>query len=95
VPSGCKPYCHDPGEELDSFELIAPQFQPLYHAMMALSALSYHKYEKQDRIDALEHYDNSIRTLRERQDELPSVQLIYTHYFLILLVSPPLESTLY
>ncbi|KAL2059982.1 hypothetical protein VTL71DRAFT_9804 [Oculimacula yallundae] len=83
IPASLKPFCHDKTETEDTFERAAAVFRPLYHAMLALSALSFAHRERLDRVDALEHYQQAVSGLRKHPGP-ESVDLIYTHYFLLL-----------
>ncbi|KAF8849069.1 hypothetical protein BDZ45DRAFT_753147 [Acephala macrosclerotiorum] len=55
----------------------------LYNAMLALSALSMAHRERLDRVDSLQYYQLAVEGLRQ-YSTLESVNIIYTHYFLLL-----------
>ncbi|CZT51800.1 uncharacterized protein RSE6_12999 [Rhynchosporium secalis] len=82
-PSEVRPHCHAVYETQDPFERAAATFEPLYNAMLAVSALSMAHRERLDRIDALQNYQLAIEGLRQ-QTVLDSMNMLYTHYFLLL-----------
>ncbi len=51
--------------------------------MLALSAISFANREKLDRLDSLKYYQLAVEGLRQHAS-LESVNMIYTHYFLLL-----------
>lgn len=82
-PSDIRPFCHAEDETEDAFERAAADFNPLYYAILALSALSMAHREGLDRVDSLRYYQLAIEGLQQ-QSTLESVNMIYTHYFLLL-----------
>ncbi|KAK0124672.1 hypothetical protein ONS95_009617 [Cadophora gregata] len=82
-PSDIRPFCHAEDETEDPFERAAASFNPLYYAILALSALSMAHRERLDRVDSLRYYQLAIEGLQQ-QSTLESVNMIYTHYFLLL-----------
>ncbi|CZR67358.1 uncharacterized protein PAC_17257 [Phialocephala subalpina] len=81
--SGVRPFCHSADETEDAFERAAAFFPPLYNAILALSALSMAHRERLDRVDSLQYYHLAVQGLRQ-YSTLESVNMIYTHYFLML-----------
>ncbi|KAL5326569.1 hypothetical protein ACEPPN_004256 [Leptodophora sp. 'Broadleaf-Isolate-01'] len=82
-PNNVRPFCHSVDETEDPFERAAASFNPLYNAMLAMSALSMANRERLDRLDSLQYYQLSVEGLRQHSS-LESVNMIYTHYFLLL-----------
>ncbi|KAL2074653.1 hypothetical protein VTL71DRAFT_8432 [Oculimacula yallundae] len=82
-PSDVRPQCHAVDETQDPFERAAATFEPLYNAILAVSALSMAHRERLDRVDALQYYQLAIEGLRQ-QTVLDSMNMLYTHYFLLL-----------
>lgn len=73
-----------PGVEV--FEELASTFQPLYHAMMAVSALSLARQHRSKSIDALQHYHQafpSLQTALRDTNDLCSDGLFLTHFLLL------------
>ncbi|KAH7360894.1 hypothetical protein BKA65DRAFT_194776 [Rhexocercosporidium sp. MPI-PUGE-AT-0058] len=82
-PETVRPFCHSLDETEDPFERAASSFNPLYNAMLALSAVSMANRERLDRLDSLGYYQLAVEGLRQHSS-LESVNMIYTHYFLLL-----------
>ncbi|OKL64333.1 hypothetical protein UA08_00025 [Talaromyces atroroseus] len=74
-----------PGVEI--FEYLASTFQPLYHAMMAVSALSLARQHRSKSIDALQHYHQAFPSLQialHDTNDLCSDGLFLTHFLLLI-----------
>jgi hypothetical protein len=73
-----------PGVEI--FEDLASTFQPLYHAIMAVSALSLARQHRSKSIDALQHYHQAFPSLQialRDTNDLCSDGLFLTHFLLL------------
>ncbi|KAH8693532.1 hypothetical protein BGW36DRAFT_300923 [Talaromyces proteolyticus] len=71
----------------DMFEDIASTFQPLLHAMMAVSALSLTHQQGSQSLDALQHYQqtfSSLQTALHSSEDLYSDGLFLTHFLLLI-----------